>query len=977
MLQSVFFFIKIPSICTINTFISWGRGRLLIAFLFFLSARVGYAQTGCTPFIFEICSKSPGPPWDGSFQGSNSPGTFHIYYDVKIKMQSGDVLPLDYAVGYLAFSGKISVNGFTSRINKSLTDQLSAQFAGVVNPFFQYLSYDEETGEVTWVVGNAVTGCNEGGGAGTPLHFHDLTGNVAPEVWLFTIAVDAAPGDIIKWETGPTVDVQTCASPGCIGTIPLTGCGIQQAPFQIDMPAPPACNPARTVNFALQLEPQGLYNLVVTISGLPVQQLVQKIDGVIHIEPNMNSVSEIDFEKNPFQFGNAGSDVWKRKNSDGSFDIYFIIHPWIPMNSTENILALRILGQYNLSQGGALICSLTTGRGVFASPYSCTLQSVPATLTIPGYTLCDNKFKVHATGTAGPDCQLNVQYTLSFMGPSTLSLAELRLKFYFMLANDNNSPGTISTTLPCSGCGTLTQSPNNPLIWIYDYYYNQTQQGAPLILNNGTTVTVPFMLNQDCIQYFVYTAEAISVGSAGYCALNVEIDQSQWPACNPVLHGRVTIGDLSDTPAPYYRVSLKSTIDPNYVLIAEGNGSCPYEYSMCPDPTKAPFQLVATAEPGAGSQHCGCGVTTLDLALISRHILGIQPLPFSPYSYIAADANTTPPLPPNPLPTTISTSDIVEIRRCLLGLQSNFGQNNSSPPWRYFQSDYVFNNTNEPFNQYPYTGADISSVPSSGYGDYGVFYGVKIGDVNFSCNCYSNRPNSEYYKDEVEAKMTIGPTRLYQRDRLFSVPITLNTSFPLLAAQAGLRFDASTLHLTKIIPNTKSGVNARHISATQIDDGEIRFVWYQEDGISMLHDGDLLFTLEFELEKDTLLPQEPWLWTSDAILPSIVYNASGDQLEIPWRLVWADTKPGSTPIGLALSPNPFQENASAFIDMPAAGNALMQIQDTKGKIWATQYLDLPTGENQVQIQTSDIPPGVYMLSVDAMGQRVTRRIVKL
>ena len=63
--------------------------------------------------------------------------------------------------------------------------------------------------------------------------------------------------------------------------------------------------------------------------------------------------------------------------------------------------------------------------------------------------------------------------------------------------------------------------------------------------------------------------------------------------------------------------------------------------------------------------------------------------------------------------------------------------------------------------------------------------------------------------------------------------------------------------------------------------------------------------------------------------------------------------------------------------MPAAGNALMQIQDTKGKIWATQYLDLPAGENQVQIQTSDIPPGVYMLSVDAMGQRVTRRIVKL
>ncbi|MDV7395419.1 hypothetical protein RZS08_28795, partial [Arthrospira platensis SPKY1] len=64
-----------------------------------------------------------------------------------------------------------------------------------------------------------------------------------------------------------------------------------------------------------------------------------------------------------------------------------------------------------------------------------------------------------------------------------------------------------------------------------------------------------------------------------------------------------------------------------------------------------------TITPGHDENH-GNGVTTYDLVLITRHILGIQMLN-SPYKIIAADANRS---------NSVTTSDMVEIRKLILQL---------------------------------------------------------------------------------------------------------------------------------------------------------------------------------------------------------------------------------------------------------------------------------------------------------------------
>ncbi len=104
------------------------------------------------------------------------------------------------------------------------------------------------------------------------------------------------------------------------------------------------------------------------------------------------------------------------------------------------------------------------------------------------------------------------------------------------------------------------------------------------------------------------------------------------------------------------------------------------------------------------------GVSTLDLVLIQKHLLGLKPLN-SPYKLIAADANNS---------GSVSALDLIEIRKLILGLYSEFPKNTS---WRFVDASYDFPNPSQPW---PFD--EIVDVDALTMGH--DFVGVKVGDVN-------------------------------------------------------------------------------------------------------------------------------------------------------------------------------------------------------------------------------------------------------
>lgn len=126
------------------------------------------------------------------------------------------------------------------------------------------------------------------------------------------------------------------------------------------------------------------------------------------------------------------------------------------------------------------------------------------------------------------------------------------------------------------------------------------------------------------------------------------------------------------------------------------------------------------------------GVTTFDLVLIQRHILGTLPLN-SAYKIIAADINKS---------GTITTYDLVSLRRLILYIDLQF-QNNTS--WRFVPADFVFPNPTKPLESPFPESIVVNDVTEDTSGL--DFIAIKIGDVNGSASVDPLKPNSDFIID--------------------------------------------------------------------------------------------------------------------------------------------------------------------------------------------------------------------------------------
>ncbi|HHB52311.1 MAG TPA: hypothetical protein ENK75_04620 [Saprospiraceae bacterium] len=109
------------------------------------------------------------------------------------------------------------------------------------------------------------------------------------------------------------------------------------------------------------------------------------------------------------------------------------------------------------------------------------------------------------------------------------------------------------------------------------------------------------------------------------------------------------------------------------------------------------------------------GITTLDIIILKKHILGLQPIT-SPYKLIAADVNNS---------GDLSVLDIIEMRKLILGITDTFANNQS---WRFLNDCYELDVDGDLY------GNIVDSVICTGFfpEPFPWFTGVKVGDLNES-----------------------------------------------------------------------------------------------------------------------------------------------------------------------------------------------------------------------------------------------------
>ncbi len=115
------------------------------------------------------------------------------------------------------------------------------------------------------------------------------------------------------------------------------------------------------------------------------------------------------------------------------------------------------------------------------------------------------------------------------------------------------------------------------------------------------------------------------------------------------------------------------------------------------------------------------GVSTFDLVLIQKHILGEEIL-LDAYDYLAADINND---------GQISALDLIELRKTLLGIYVDFPDNDS----------FFFVDPNQELMEDEVTMSIDKTIPLTDYDGFLEFVGVKLADVNesFELNLQSDK----------------------------------------------------------------------------------------------------------------------------------------------------------------------------------------------------------------------------------------------
>lgn len=344
------------------------------------------------------------------------------------------------------------------------------------------------------------------------------------------------------------------------------------------------------------------------------------------------------------------------------------------------------------------------------------------------------------------------------------------------------------------------------------------------------------------------------------------------------------------------------------------------------------------------------GVTTLDIVLIQRHILGIATLD-SPYKIIAADVNGN---------SKVSALDLLQLRKLILGLYPN-DQLPDNSSWRYVDNAYTFGDVLNPF---PFKeNISVSNLAQAMYNQN--FVGVKVGDVNGSISA-SLRGDVQVRSDK-SFKIALDD-QVVNKGSKISVDFTAADIAAVYGMQLGISFDAGALSYENVESRSMT-LEAGNVASQE---GSLKLSWNTLD-LSSFDKDEVLFTVHFNGVGNGYLSQ--LLQLDQKVLVGEAYSANLaiEEVELVFR---------STPISafelLQNEPNPFADQTAISFNLPYSGSVNLRVYDVTGKVILERNESYAQGLNTTVIKTGEIrTSGVLYYQLTFGNESSTRKMILL
>jgi hypothetical protein len=423
-------------------------------------------------------------------------------------------------------------------------------------------------------------------------------------------------------------------------------------------------------------------------------------------------------------------------------------------------------------------------------------------------------------------------------------------------------------------------------------------------------------------------------GNTDYCETYVVV-KDDFGNCGfqPVFDGKVTFcGGTAGVKDVHVGVSGGGNGTPGNAMsvLTDENGN--FSFSGLPIASNA--CITATKEINPTN-----GVNTFDNVLISRHILGIQPLD-SPYKLIAADANKS---------GTISTFDIVEVHKLILGIYTQFPNNSS---WRFVDAAQVFANPANPFAeiiQECIQIVNLDSMPAPF-----AFVGVKVGDVD----CGANPQNLTGVASDRSV--------ITFPDQILSPGEEITLTFP-----GGNTFSSWQMTLQLKGLELVEFINLDNLTASN-------FAYFPGADTNKLTFATELADQQFQLRLKAITggPLSSLLSIINDITPSFSYDDNGNPSPITLEFTSNTTE---IPVFSAnLTPNPWTMQANLQFTAAQSGTGIFTVSNALGQVIYTEKQTYSAGPHTISLSRQQIPvAGTYWCRLALNGQvQVVKMVVQ-
>jgi len=380
----------------------------------------------------------------------------------------------------------------------------------------------------------------------------------------------------------------------------------------------------------------------------------------------------------------------------------------------------------------------------------------------------------------------------------------------------------------------------------------------------------------------------------------------------------------------------------NYFAMTNNTGSYGFVHSV---PVFSNYKVTPTKDDNPLN-----GITTYDLVLISKHILGIQPLG-SPYKMIAADANMS---------NSITTFDIVELRKLILGIYQEFPANTS---WRFVAKSFAFPNTDNPFASPFPESKSVADIQANAMAE--DFVAVKIGDVNNTAIANSLM---------VSEDRSIGTLIFDVEDRAVKVGEVIDVKFKAAELVAGYQFTLNYNDFELVDIPTSDNMKADNFAIFP-DESTLTTSWNGEKQAE--------FTLKLRARHAGELSK--MLTLSSRITKAEAYrfvNAEQKEVEPLSISLRFNGKEGSilTGVGFELyqnQPNPFVNRTNIGFHLPEATTAHLTVYDQSGRLVYSQKGDFTKGYNSFMLDKAMVnTSGVLFYTLETSTDAATKKMIQ-